>query len=419
MRQRIEPLGLAVARASLADAGAALAEHDDAIAIIDVAEDAPGAFALVREARPRGEPPPPYFLAFARRGSPEWREALSQGLDRVLEPPPDFGELAASLDAASALLTSRREARELAQYALLSGAVLCALDAEGRICSAPSGWSEVLDLDEEGLVGTPFLDLIHDEDRPAAEGIVTPGAEIRDQQIRVRDGLGGYRWTSWMASSSGADRHAVGNDVSRLVETDGKLHKVVAQLYTKKREVEEQKRVVDRLRAAAEFQATHDALTGLMNRRAWFDLAAQVDPIGVVIFDIDHFKQVNDTYGHPEGDRVLSEVADRLSTAFGDEATVARLGGEEFGAYLYGTWAAAASLAEGAVAGVAASPVRLSTGEDLPVTISAGLAHWRAQGGRGAAETLADTYERADQALYHAKESGRARLVREEALDAA
>ena len=131
-----------------------------------------------------------------------------------------------------------------------------------------------------------------------------------------------------MASSSGAARHAVGRDVARSVETDGKLHKVVAQLYTKKREVEEQKRVVDRLRAEAEFQATHDALTGLLNRRAWFDLAAEIDPAAVVIFDIDHFKLVNDTHGHPEGDRVLSEVADRLSAAFHDAATLARLGGE-------------------------------------------------------------------------------------------
>ena len=197
--------------------------------------------------------------------------------------------------------------------------------------------------------------------------------------------------------------------MARSVETDGKLHKVVAQLYTKKREVEEQKRVVDRLRAEAEFQATHDALTGLLNRRAWFDLAAEIDPAAVVIFDIDHFKLVNDTHGHPEGDRVLSEVADRLSAAFHDAATLARLGGEEFGAYLYGTAAEAAARAEEAVAMVAAAPIRLSDGTDLAVTISGGLAAWRDEEGT-AAQVLADAYDRADQALYAAKESGRALL---------
>ena len=418
LRQRIEALGRRVVRASLAGAANAVAAKNGEIALVDLGEDPVGVLRFVREARPRGEAPPPYFIAFARRGSAAWREALSLGVDRVLEAPPDFGELAASLDAAGSLLGSLLEARELSHYVALSGGVLCALDERGRIYSAPSGWSEVLELDEEELFGTPFLDLIHEEDRPAAAGIVAAGADIRDLQIRVREGSGSYRWISWMASSSGTARHAVGRDVARLVETDGKLHKVVAQLYTKKREVEEQKRVVDRLRAEAEFQATHDALTGLLNRRAWFDLAAEVDPVAVVIFDIDHFKRVNDTYGHPEGDRVLSEVADRLSAAFRDEATLARLGGEEFGAYLYGTTAEAATLAEEAVARVAASPIRLSGGAELAVTISAGFAAWQIESGTPP-QILADTYDRADQALYEAKESGRARLVREEARRAA
>ena len=92
---------------------------------------------------------------------------------------------------------------------------------------------------------------------------------------------------------------------------------------------------------AAEARASTDALTGLPNRR-YFDefcgLLAQRrradDAVGVVMVDIDHFKALNDTYGHPVGDQVLKAVAEALARAVRDEDVPARYGGEEFAVLL-------------------------------------------------------------------------------------
>jgi diguanylate cyclase (GGDEF)-like protein len=98
-------------------------------------------------------------------------------------------------------------------------------------------------------------------------------------------------------------------------------------------------RLVDRLRRQAEdneYQALHDALTGLPNRRLFRDrlqeaLAARASGgVAVAIMDLDRFKEVNDTLGHNNGDRLLQELAQRLSGVLGAEPTIARLSGDEF-----------------------------------------------------------------------------------------
>ncbi|HEY1741456.1 MAG TPA: EAL domain-containing protein [Acidimicrobiia bacterium] len=98
-------------------------------------------------------------------------------------------------------------------------------------------------------------------------------------------------------------------------------------------------RLVDRVAREVrerEYQAAHDALTGLANRTSFVDRVrdalgrGQAPGVGVMLMDLDRFKDVNDTLGHDTGDEVLSLVASRLSGALGDSATVARLGGDEF-----------------------------------------------------------------------------------------
>lgn len=81
--------------------------------------------------------------------------------------------------------------------------------------------------------------------------------------------------------------------------------------------------------------ANNDHLTGLLNRRAFIDRVAEVDAQGgsggtLAIFDIDHFKRINDQYGHPVGDKVLAAFARRLDEGVGPDALTARWGGEEF-----------------------------------------------------------------------------------------
>ncbi|MEP7104758.1 MAG: GGDEF domain-containing protein [Chloroflexota bacterium] len=125
--------------------------------------------------------------------------------------------------------------------------------------------------------------------------------------------------------------------------------------------------------------------------------------VAAVVFDIDHFKQINDTYGHLAGDAVLAEFAARVrgSLRAGDFAI--RLGGEEFCVFL--SHAAEEQALEAAwrlLRAIRARPVRTPSGE-LAVTASAGVAGWRR---RESVEALID---RADQALYEAKRSGRDR----------
>jgi diguanylate cyclase (GGDEF)-like protein/PAS domain S-box-containing protein len=101
-------------------------------------------------------------------------------------------------------------------------------------------------------------------------------------------------------------------------------------------DISEEKRTRDEV----EYLAHHDPLTGLANRTLFRDELARAatsgKPVAVILVDLDHFKEVNDTLGHPVGDRVLIDTAERLRTCLGPETAIARLGGDEFAAILIG-----------------------------------------------------------------------------------
>jgi diguanylate cyclase (GGDEF)-like protein len=165
---------------------------------------------------------------------------------------------------------------------------------------------------------------------------------------------------------------------------------------------------LERLRQRAAYQATHDELTGLLNRRAWLEAAMERGRGTVLLLDIDNFKRVNDIYGHPVGDAVLRGISERLLDAFPAEAVVGRLGGEEFGVLLADSVAVARERCEAVLQTIERS---LLSHRDvtLSVTLSAGAAAWSGMGDR--ARSLQSTYERADAALYTAKRAGRNRVA--------
>jgi diguanylate cyclase (GGDEF)-like protein len=160
--------------------------------------------------------------------------------------------------------------------------------------------------------------------------------------------------------------------------------------------------------------ALQDALTGLSNRRA-FDEALeraiaredrQQGRFALILMDIDHFKKLNDTYGHPAGDAALKNTAAGLAHLLRKGDQPARYGGEEFVVILPGTDAAgAAQLAERVRQGVESSRL-VFDGARLDVTVSLGVAVWPADGREAAALVAA-----ADRALYAAKQGGRNRVV--------
>ncbi|TCL10042.1 diguanylate cyclase (GGDEF)-like protein [Shimia isoporae] len=177
--------------------------------------------------------------------------------------------------------------------------------------------------------------------------------------------------------------------------------------------LEEEKEMLKKLHSDAVNSARRDHLTGLLNRQAfdhefthaWRASNAKVEPLSVVLFDIDHFKQVNDTYGHPMGDRVLKSLADRLADfPMRRHDRVCRYGGEEFALILPNTLLEDALLvAEKIREDVAETPVIDDPEFALSVTCSFGVACTITASGCSAESLL----ERADEALYAAKDQGR------------
>jgi len=169
----------------------------------------------------------------------------------------------------------------------------------------------------------------------------------------------------------------------------------------------------------------HDKLTGLKTRaffeeeaRIYFDIAINAETdrgtrrrqwfgfknVSFIFFDIDHFKSVNDTYGHAAGDEILQAVAETIRTSVREGDTAARWGGEEMAVTLVGaTERDAVNKAEDIRRSVEA--IQFGKYPDLSLTISAGVAS--AEQGASFEQVL----ERADKALYKAKQGGRNQVV--------
>jgi diguanylate cyclase (GGDEF)-like protein len=156
--------------------------------------------------------------------------------------------------------------------------------------------------------------------------------------------------------------------------------------------------------------AATDPLTAMNNRRQLFVLGERAfaaaqrygRPVSAIMFDIDHFKEVNDNHGHGVGDEVLVVVSQRVTAAIRDVDIIGRYGGEEFGLILPETaLAAAVRVAERLRRSVADSPIATSIG-DIPVRISLGVAELTG----GTADVTA-LFDKADAAMYRAKRHGR------------
>jgi diguanylate cyclase (GGDEF)-like protein/PAS domain S-box-containing protein len=160
-------------------------------------------------------------------------------------------------------------------------------------------------------------------------------------------------------------------------------------------------------------QAGTDPLTGLANRRAFFVAGERLlaerkpeQPITLLMFDLDHFKQVNDRYGHAAGDQVLRSVAAILRETLREKDLAGRLGGEEFAVILPGTNVVGAQQLAERLRQAMAERVRIPGSGGETVTISIGVAAVPPD-----ETTLDATLSRADAALYEAKEKGRNRVV--------
>ena len=177
--------------------------------------------------------------------------------------------------------------------------------------------------------------------------------------------------------------------------------------------------VVTRMVSRLEHLSRHDPLTGLLNRRAIDELLQQEAqrarrlpapgkveaPFSVLMIDIDHFKRLNDNFGHAVGDRALQHLAAVMGAQLRDIDSLARWGGEEFLVLLPGTSGVEAQvLAERLCGRVRNLPLASEDGR-LRLTASVGVADWR-----GAQDSITELLRRADSALYLAKHEGRDRV---------
>ncbi len=190
--------------------------------------------------------------------------------------------------------------------------------------------------------------------------------------------------------------------ISPVANDTGEITNFVAV----KEEISERKHLEEELRRLA----TTDPLTGTLNRRSFFECShaedfnrRQQDSTAVVMFDVDHFKLINDTFGHAAGDIVLAQIAEICRTNLREQDRVGRLGGEEFACLLPGVTTAQAHLtAERLRAAVAEHRIVIGDGREAAVTISVGLALFTPED-----DTLDAVLSRADGALYLAKKHGR------------
>jgi len=286
------------------------------------------------------------------------------------------------------------------------GEVIFRIDGQARWAYLNPAWETLTGHSIVSTLGRSWLELVEPSARPEladrAESVLRGEDRSARRAVRLEtpDGL---RWVELFIQSLRDQDGRVAGATGTLRDIDDRK-RLEEHVITAKRRAEQRAR-------EATLLASTDELTGLANRRAFM---AQLDreiagaaefgwPLAVAMFDVDHFKLVNDRYGHAVGDRVLQLIAARAASVVRGGDLVGRLGGEEFGILMPGASPTEASQVAERLR--EAMETVAQADESLPgVTISVGIAARAGQ--KSAAELLAA----ADVALYTAKGEGRNRV---------
>jgi diguanylate cyclase (GGDEF)-like protein len=204
-----------------------------------------------------------------------------------------------------------------------------------------------------------------------------------------------------------AYRLALGELIARYQRLMREMRRVIRHGDRQERELNALNARLRTLADELDHKARHDALTGELNRAAIIEVVtlhlAKL-PTSVVVLDIDHFKRINDAFGHPAGDAVIVELVQRLRAALPPEGRIGRVGGEEFTVALPGVdLGEAAHIADAMRRAIASRP--FGPASSLDVTASFGVS------ANPIGTTFDQAYARADAALYEAKRGGRNRVV--------
>jgi diguanylate cyclase (GGDEF)-like protein len=160
-------------------------------------------------------------------------------------------------------------------------------------------------------------------------------------------------------------------------------------------------------------RAERDYLTGCLRRESFMELVSErikqgwmPSQVTLAVIDLDHFKKINDTYGHIAGDVVLAQVGELLRTALSSQSLVCRAGGEEFVVMIPQSADLAKAELEGLLEKIRSQVANLENGEKIQYTASVGVARWNLD-----REALIVATAKADAALYEAKKGGRNRVI--------
>jgi diguanylate cyclase (GGDEF)-like protein/PAS domain S-box-containing protein len=296
---------------------------------------------------------------------------------------------------------SRRKAAEseLDAYFRLSPDMLAIAGDDERFERVNPAWQQALGWTDQELTSTPYLELVHPDDRHDTIGELSsvyrgqPAAAFRSR-FRARDGS--YRYLAWNASLSPEGRmYCSARDVTVQHETEAAL----------RQQEQAQAAELERL-------ATLDSLTGIANRRHFCELAErelrrrdrQDTALAVLVIDADHFKAINDLHGHAAGDQVLRALGDILQAELRDTDLLCRWGGEEFVVLLVGTDTIGAQIAAERIVQRCADAEIAYDGDALRVTVSVGASACYPE-----ERDIEVIVARADRAMYAAKAAGRNR----------
>ncbi|WP_164669273.1 diguanylate cyclase domain-containing protein [Virgibacillus doumboii] len=293
------------------------------------------------------------------------------------------------------LISSRAKLRESEkQFRIIaenSSDLITLLDRNGRINYVSPSYEEVLGFDHEEYLGKHYSHNVHPDDMDKVEKTYSEAVENNQNwhiQFRQKNSSGDWLWSELRGAPV-------------FDEEDHFLYMVVVT-----RDIALRKKYEAKLKHFA----YHDSLTGLPNRRFFKKCLADelkafeegMDRFAVIMLDIDHFKDINDSMGHDVGDEVIEEFGRRLKLSIRDTDIVARLGGDEFIILLPGVGSAhnAVKIAEKMKTSLQ-YPWKIKQYK-LPLTTSIGIALPSLQG-----DTVSNILKNADISLYEVKESGR------------
>ena len=298
----------------------------------------------------------------------------------------DAGELSGVVVSFRDITKEYEQEREIAGFLNINLDMLCVVDMDGKFHKANKRFEEMLGYRTEEMEGKSVLSLVHEEDKMlmlSAHRELLEKKTVSAFTARCRCKDGSYKYIEWHAQ--------IGS---------GKY------IYSSARDVTDKRVLEERLRTSA----TKDELTRLYNRNFFESIIKNKlemadisdEAISIALIDLDHFKQVNDTWGHPAGDELLKSTAQTIERNLRKSDILVRFGGEEFIVLMPNTSIDGAMAASEKIRFAIEGCIHPTIGKQ---TASIGVAE------RLESEAFSNWYARVDEALYRAKHSGRNRVV--------